>query len=124
MLPNDPRLKSTDFVVEATNAEHFFLWREFHDRTEWKEGHLGYMETIGHVQGRPVCICLTWDVIDGMNVMFVDATSQLVDWEMVERWLDRHCNPKWDNSTRQARTDAMNFHHVLHAAEERKAAQC
>ena len=38
---------------------------------------------------------------------------------MVEPFFEKsECIPKWDNGTRFARTDAMNFHHCLEAIRE------
>jgi hypothetical protein len=47
-------------------------------------------------------------------VAFIEAVSQLVDHTVIDKYLEINCNPKYDNGTRQARTDAMNFCHCVH----------
>lgn len=112
-------LKDTFFVVEATNFECLALWREWHKAIPMKQDSMGFVETIGEVNGKPVCICLTRYNIWDKWVVFYEATSIMVDHDMIRRWLDenvlRHC-PKW-NGGRIAHTDAMNFHHCVDALE-------
>jgi hypothetical protein len=118
--PIDNMLAETKFLVEASFTEQHFLWKEYVDQLklirddEWVQKNPGYSTTIGEINGRPIVIHLNWVVIKGVLVCFYEATSQLVDWVMIEAWLDKCCNPMYDKGSRQARTDAMNFHHVWH----------
>jgi hypothetical protein len=111
----DPRYAVTAFVVEATDFEQLTLWQQWHETVTWQQDNPGWLETVGHNAGRPVCISVSWNVINGRHVMFYEATSQVVDHELVDAWLVANCNPKWDNGTRRAHTNAMNFGHCIHA---------
>lgn len=114
-------LKDTFFVVEATDFELFTLWREWNKAIPIEQDCVGFVETVGKVAGRPVCVTLFryrfWD----KWVVFWEATSQLVDHKMVREWIEKevliHC-PKWDNGTRISQTNAWNFHHCVRALEE------
>lgn len=114
-------LKDTFFVVEATSFEVHMLWREWHKAVEMVQDNLGYMDTIGYIDDRPVCIDIRRYKIWGKSVIFYDACSQVVDHKMVEEWVNAnilaHC-PKWDNGTRVSHTNAWNFPHCIDAVEE------
>ena len=51
----------------------------------------------------------------GETEFVCEAVSRVVDSEMIEKWLLDNCSPSYDNGTRRAHTNAMNFHHVLDA---------
>lgn len=79
----------------------------------------GWALTIGELAGKPVVISLSWWRIDGVLVMFYDMVSRVVDHQMKEQWLDANCCPK-DLDGRVARTDAMNFHNVIHHVQRKR----
>lgn len=122
------RLQETQFVVEATSNEMQMLWEKFSDQAMYKNPDFnkfrfdqlnpGVVETIGKLDKRPVCISLFWWRIDGVMVMCWECTSQVADHAMIEKWLEKHCAPRWDNGTRLAHTNATNFHHVLHHVQD------
>lgn len=115
--PHAEFLKDVVGVVKATSTEKFYLWKEYHNSLElftWKEGGGGPMVTIGHVGDMPVCICLLVDVVEGHRILFVDATSQVVDWRMVDEWLKKHLPQSAYNERGYINeTDAFNFVNVL-----------
>lgn len=80
-------------ICEATRFEKFSLWRYYHHdqhKMDWKTGTGGGpMITIGMVNDRPVVLCLCVDIIDNKRVLFIDATSQLVDWLLVEKYVEK-----------------------------------
>lgn len=104
-------------VVEATRYEKHSLWKEyaFSKKVTWEAGLGGPMVTIGKVDGRPVVITLMVDVIDGHRVLFVDATSQVVDWTMIDEWLLQNMPSSAYRKGSQYlnRQDPMNFYNVL-----------
>lgn len=53
----------------------------------------------------PVCVSVTWNLLDGHLIAFYDPTSQVVDHRMVEKYIRDNC-PR--------RVDAMNFHNCAH----------
>lgn len=111
-------LSATKFAVEATGFERHMLWRDHHQRTSW-EGHpAGYGIELGKIGDMPVMLSTTFQAIDGHVVLFYHPTSQMVDYRMIEAWLNKNVATKWDKGTRIARTNAMNFSHCLHALAE------
>jgi hypothetical protein len=88
--------KDVAYLVEATHFENHMLWVENHHRPlpngvsipDWKQEGMGFMTCIGELAGRPVCVGGFYARINGIRVMFYEATSQVVDHDMVERWLD------------------------------------
>lgn len=124
----ESRLAKTLFVVEATSFETQCLWaenskdsncRRFTPR-RWEQVSPGWLVTVGELDYRPVCISMSWARIDGRLVMFWYPTSQVVDTVQIEKWLEKHFTGKWDGGTRNAQTNAMNFHHCLDAIDEDK----
>ena len=123
----ESRLKSTDFLVEATHNEWHTLWSRWCRRSDecreplfdnWEQLG-GWLVTVGRLDGRPVCISLNWDRLDGFLVCNWEATSELVDYKMVNAWLDKHFTGKTKDG-RRARCNAANFHQCVHAFEDWK----
>lgn len=113
-IEDKPKFDSTEYMVEATSFEKYALWKMYsnealyknkHNVIKWEQGS-GRMYTLGELDGRPITVCFFWDKLNGHNICFYEATSQVVDHELVEEWLDKFC-PK-------PRTDANNFHNVYH----------
>src|SRR6185369_11590419 len=97
--------------------EQLCLWNE-NDKSEsplvWEQDCVGMWEKIGELDGMPICISMAILKIAGKRILFWELTSQVHDYRMVEPFFEKNeCIPKWDNGTRFARTDAMNFHHCL-----------
>jgi len=60
----------------------------------------------------PVCVSVTWDIVKGQLVAFYEATSQVVDHRMVDKYIRENCS----------RTgNVQNFHNVMSDIE--RAAQ-
>jgi hypothetical protein len=121
------RLKRTVFIVEANSFECLCLWQQhakeshhqsIYPKQNWEQIHSGWMITVAKIDERPVCIDTRWYKIDGCLVMFYDACSQLVDYIQIEKWLKKNFINKYDNDTRWAQCDAMNFGHCLSAIRE------
>lgn len=74
---------------------------------KWEAQSVGRCYTIGELAGFPICICIFFAKIDGEPVAFVEATSRVVDHEMVRQWIKANAKP-------DARvTDAMNWRNAL-----------
>ena len=121
---SDDRLARAEFVVEATDYERLCLWLEWADeadnlgsqrfpRIPWEQDSLGYMKQVGELAGHPVNVCLTFARINGKQVAFWEAVSNVIDHAMIEAWLKTQASPRWDSGTRLAYTNAMNFHHCI-----------
>jgi hypothetical protein len=113
--------KDVVFLVEATGFEELALWNDFYNRPinqsarikKWKQCNPGHLVTIGNVDGRPVCVEIRYNILNGKKVIFYHVASQIVDHNMVERWLHRYSDHIRYDKTRWAQCDAMNFSHCL-----------
>lgn len=96
------------YLVEATDKEVFSFWdrRDRYGICEWHQANPGLWMQIGSFHGRPIAVTLTFQFIDGHKVCFYDGTSELVDWKMINEWLDK-------KAPGIKRTNASNFHHCL-----------
>jgi hypothetical protein len=112
----DDYLTSCVYAVEATSCESLQIWDDFSNpesqycdvrpRMDWNEVH-GWLETIGRLDNRPICISIRIVELNGHRVAFWEATSQLVDYEMIEQWFEK-------KYPYLKRTDAMNVHNAIH----------
>lgn len=121
----ESRLAKTFFIVEATSFEQQTIWEKnrngrFSSILEWESINDGWLIEVGEINKKPCCVSVGWAKIEGYLVMFYYPTSRMVDWQMIEKWLDKNFQGKWDSGTRKAQTDAQNFHHCVSAINERK----
>ena len=123
----ESRLKVTRFLVEATGNEWHTLWARWCGKSqecrepivdEWEQLG-GWGICIGKLDSRPVVVSLNWDRLDGFLVCQWEATSEVVDYKMVNEWLDRHFSGETRDG-RRARCNAMNFHHCAGEFEDWK----
>lgn len=116
-MPTEDLFSRVTWFVEATHEETFQLWRQWHERLDlWRAG-VGHTFTIGHVDIRrmgerkfrkmPVAVRVSWHPVEGHLVGFYEATSLVVDHEMVRPWLK-------EMAPQAAYTNASNFAHVIH----------
>lgn len=110
----EEKIANTVYLVEATDFEVLALWKDFSlehvagkavvedHRVSWKdlstEGH-----SIGHLDGRPVMFWMRWVLLDGRLVCFWHSTSEVVDYAMIGKHMDK-------TFPEVGRTDAPNFH--------------
>ena len=121
-MTREELLKETKFVVEATGFEVLCLWTEFSEEAQfktdlnvykWEQINPGYIIEVGRIIDYPVNISCSWNRINDVLIMFWEASSRIVDLNMIDVWLRSNCAPKWDDGTRLAYTNAMNFHDVI-----------
>jgi hypothetical protein len=62
---------------------------EYWGRAAYKQYGMGIMHTVGEIGDMPVCIVLTYNFIKGHKILFVEATSQVVDHRMIREWLEK-----------------------------------
>jgi hypothetical protein len=67
---------------------------------------------------RPIVISLNWAMIDGQLVCFWHGCSQLVDYRMINEWLNKNFDGTHDGGRRSA-TDSMNFHNCIGAIKRK-----
>lgn len=114
------RFEDTFYIVEATSFEQHCLWEfnsidspiDSYRRTLKWEQLDGYIVTIGYVNNFPVCLSLSWVLLNGKPVMFYDPTSLVVDYAMIESYFIKHFPDYY-----KMRTDAQNFHQCVHAIQ-------
>jgi hypothetical protein len=109
-------------VVEANTFEQHALWEqnERYGHRKWVQNLSGRGVTVGHVGDMPVFISLITAEVSGCKLLFVNATSQVVDHRMVDEWLTAAL-PKSafrDGGERINRVDAANFCNVFAAPAE------
>lgn len=122
----DPKLAKTKFFIEATSFEKLSLWKDFKERndiTNWVEDAQGIALEIGHLDKKKTqSVWLGFYFVDlyGKTICFYETTSRFNDSQLVEEWITKNYPVKYDNDTRSAMTDAMNFHHALHFCRDEK----
>ncbi len=122
----ESRLAKTLFIVEATSFEQYCLWENnasnsiycrYKNSLKWEQMD-GWLVTVGEYRKRQCCISVSWARINNKLVMFYYPTSRFVDWNMIDKWINKHFQGKWDKQTRKAKTDAQNFHLCIQAINE------
>jgi hypothetical protein len=58
-------------------------------RDAYRQEGFGFMHTVGEVADMPVCVSLTCNYIRGHKILFVEATSRVVDHQMVREWIEQ-----------------------------------
>jgi hypothetical protein len=101
------KLMSAAAVVEADSFAQQMLWERWNERIEWESESLGHGLHIGKVDDRPVYVSFSYAKIKGETVVFWYATSQVVDYKMIEDWI----KPKTHSYSTS--TDAMNFGNAI-----------
>lgn len=109
------------YVIEATDYERFSLWEDWakqsavskSDRTllNWGGNSSSRMVRVGVVDGRPINIQVTVEIINGAKIIFYEGISQLVDYKMIRAWVDENLLTEIDG--RPNHSNAMNFHHCI-----------
>lgn len=81
--------KSVDIAVHINSSlETMALYQSYVDRGwTYKQDMSGPLKTIGKWSSKPVCVAPLIHVINGVRVLYVEATSVLVDWDMIDVWI-------------------------------------
>ena len=53
----------------------------------WEQDSHGFYRTVGEFGGEPVVVSVFWGILEGHYVAFVEATSTVVHWGMVDAWV-------------------------------------
>jgi hypothetical protein len=105
-------LKKSCFFVEANSFEYHSLWRTWSVSTVWKEIPQGGLKEIGCIEGNPqlsVWVEFRFAELYGQTICFYCVSGRYADHTLVEDYLKQNFVPKYDDGTRFAMTDAMNF---------------
>jgi len=111
--PPDDRFLNT-FGVCRPCHDHHAVWAKYHDMwgVPWEQDSLGMYAEIGKVDKRPIVVSVYWANIAERRVAFVEPTSLLVDYGMVEQW----CSAVFPNAVTFA--DEGNFHNIVGVIED------
>ena len=126
----EDRLTVTHYLVEATHCEwHTFWARWCKDSQECRDPIFNKWEqlggwgiTVGHIGQRPIVVSLNWDRLDGFLVCQWEGTSELVDYKMIEEWLDKHYT-RTCHDNRPARSNASNLFSLVREFDKWKESQ-
>jgi len=137
--------KYVAYFVEATDTEHSLLWCRHQPQAvaamvkglpkssaniyngpalDW-EGNSnipGRMIQVGTLKKKPVVIHLRFDLIEGEIVCFYHATSQVVSYPKIEKWLKAHGVTSDVRGAKNA-CNASNFHECIRELQKRRAAK-
>ncbi len=115
------KLKKTVFFVEANSFERLKLWQDNKNSDEplsWVEELQGFVINVGEIISNgnilPVNVEFFFATINGKFIAFYSPISRGVDYDMVEQFIIKNYPVKYDNLSRQAMCDAMNFHTCMH----------
>ncbi len=100
-------------IQGASSDDSFHVWETWHDKVDWASNNFGLLETVGTLDGRPICINLSTATIEGFKVLFYYPTSELVDWAMIENWVNL-------NLSGVEKSDASNAHNIIHHLQRMK----
>ena len=127
-MATDPRYADTYYLVEATDSEHLAEWCRLSTQSpyrfdrkdirtvEWVQTSPGYTFEVGRLNDRPICVHLQWDYLNGALVCFWEATSRLVDYDLIYPWLET----RFPNV--HTTSNAMNLHNVIGEINRRRDA--
>ena len=113
---SDEMLNAVDYIVEANSFEQTTLWKKYHEKVKWEEHLSGFGVHVGDIADlHPVWISILVETINGKVVLFWYPTSNVVDYEMCERFIMR----KTVNRDSKSRlVDANHFPHILQDIEK------
>lgn len=99
---------------EATGDEQNAVWERLIQNTDlpWKQNG-GPLVTIGYLDGRPVAVHLSSVEINHFKVIFYEATSTVVDHDMVRRFIEKLAPDSAKRGGRLNHTDSTNFSNIL-----------
>lgn len=105
-------------IVEANSYESLMLWKEWHQEKgyTWIQNNSGWLVKVGEIiKGKEVWISPLAHIVNGRKILFVDATSSVVDWNMIEDYLKENVpSAVTRNKIYLNKENAMNFHCLVH----------
>lgn len=105
-------LKDVVGIIIATREEQHCIWARNRENNlfPWESKPNGILETVGYLNERPICISLRVHQVNYKKILFIDATSSLVDWQMIDEWIEL-------NLPNVKKTDATNWTNVIPQGE-------
>lgn len=100
----------------ATREEQHGVWSRLvqyrQPSVDWKQ-HGGIGVTIGYLDNRPVHVALSHIDVAGYKVIFYEATSTVVDYDMVRVFINKLAPASARSGDRLNHTDAGNMSNIL-----------
>lgn len=108
-------LSNVTGVVWATSYEQLCLWKESRQfGTPWEEARMGYWQTIGHINEKPVNIRLVVEKVRNVDILFIEAVSAAIDKDMIVDWLLKNLpRTAFNEAEHLNQVNAMNFCNVF-----------
>lgn len=120
----DKRFKDTVYAVQANHDEQFLLWLDNDNMSKgwhivdkqyalkWEQD-TGIGRHIGSIGVRPIYAGIMWAKLNGNLVAFYELTSQLCDYELLDKWADKafELDTKLGKDGRRRHCDVANFNH-------------
>ena len=113
-------LKDAFFVVEASNHEIQFIWKEWNQAIPMEQDGSGFGREVGTCGGLPVMVTFFRFKIWGKWIVFYEPTSQVIDHRLIDNWIKKNVlvhMSTWGGG-RLSRCNAQNFHLCVSALEE------
>lgn len=110
--------------VEANNFEYHALWGKYSTESEcewptkytWESNPSGMGAEVGKIDNRSVFLSLRTANVNGKKILFYEATSVLVDWDMIEKWLNKNLDGHAFRDDGQLnKTDADGFNCLMYS---------
>ena len=83
------KMSQVVYFVEATSFEKYSLWKQYHEKIDWKQESEGFGNTVGEFGGEPIFINFNFAYLYGKLICFYDATSNVVNHQMVESYIKK-----------------------------------
>lgn len=96
-------------ICEANSFERMCLWREhtLHQGNTWDDRLHGYGQAVGVLGAKKTCYISLYVVyVDDVKIVFLEPTSKQIDWNDIERWLDKYLSGV-------LKVDAQNFYNLF-----------
>ena len=107
MFNEEYLIKNTKHIVEANSFESTCLWEKYNKKHAWKSINFGKVVTLGEGT-RKTTVSIFWTMINCEWVIFYEATSQLVDHVLIDKYFE-------ENYLVVSKNNAQNFHCTITA---------
>lgn len=113
-------VKDAIYFVEADSYARTMIWVDYskddnrYNSKYWKQNNQGFYCTVGELMGRPIVVELFQYHVNGKKIIMYSATSQLVDYAIIEEFFEKHFEV-YKNGQRKM-TNSLNVFHAISAA--------
>lgn len=103
-------------IVEANSFESLTLWQEWHKERgySWVQNSSGWLVKVGAVGDKEIWISPLAHIVNGKKILFVEATSTLIDWDIIDDYLKLNAPSALRSNGYLNKENAMNFHCLVH----------